>query len=331
MRRTNTGMFRLSKYFGVYWLIVIVLILGARTSLDAKVTASSTSISFANQPAGSSSTPMSVVLSNSNGSRPVTITSVTSSVPQFSAPGTLLNVVIGSGQSVTIPVVFTPTATQTYAGKLVISFATGPALNISLAGTGVAAVPVQNAPGTLSFDQASLDFANVNVGASASKPLTATNKGQTAINVRNVITSGAGFNVSGISAGQILAPGQSAALNVTFAPAGAGSISGSVTITSDAANPSASVPLTGTGVSVTNTHTVTLNWNAPVSNVVGYNAYSSATAGGPYTRLTTTPILGTGYVDSTVVSGRTYFYVVTSIASDNTESVYSTEVAARVP
>ena len=45
-------------------------------------------------------------------------------------------------------------------------------------------------------------------------------------------------------------------------------------------------------------HIVTLSWTAPISVVVGYNVYRSATTGGPYVKLNATPVFGVGYVDT---------------------------------
>jgi fibronectin type 3 domain-containing protein len=59
--------------------------------------------------------------------------------------------------------------------------------------------------------------------------------------------------------------------------------------------------------------------------------YRSAISGGPYTKLNSGLIAATTYVDTTVQSGQTYFYVVTSVDSSNVESADSTEVSATIP
>jgi fibronectin type 3 domain-containing protein len=64
---------------------------------------------------------------------------------------------------------------------------------------------------------------------------------------------------------------------------------------------------------------------------MGYNAYSSQQSGGPYAKLTSTPLAATSYSDTTVQGGTTYYFVVTSVDSSNTESGYSGEVSALVP
>ena len=79
-------------------------------------------------------------------------------------------------------------------------------------------------------------------------------------------------------------------------------------------------------------HTVTLNWIASTSsNVTGYNVYRGTLAGGPYTKLTTSPVITISYTDTTVLSGLTYYYVTTAINSSNVESAYSNQAQAIVP
>jgi len=143
-----------------------------------------------------------------------------------------------------------------------------------------------------------------------------------------VSISGAGFTSSGISNGQIITPGQVVTLDVTFAPAATGGVTGNVTITSNASNSPSSINLSGSG---TLAHTVTLNWIASTSTVVGYDIYRGAVSGGPYVRLNSSPVTGTQYVDSTVLSGQTYFYVATAVASGNVESVDSNQVSGLIP
>lgn len=79
-------------------------------------------------------------------------------------------------------------------------------------------------------------------------------------------------------------------------------------------------------------HTVTLNWTASTSsNVTGYNVYRGTLAGGPYTKLTASPIVGITYTDTTVLAGLTYYYVTTAVNSSNVESGYSNQAQAVVP
>ena len=65
--------------------------------------------------------------------------------------------------------------------------------------------------------------------------------------------------------------------------------------------------------------------------MIGYNTYTSAVSGGPYTKLTGTPVAATSYTDGSVSAGQTYYFVVTSVDSSNLESAYSPEVSAVIP
>ena len=130
-------------------------------------------------------------------------------------------------------------------------------------------------------------------------------------------------------AGLILPAGQTATLSVTFDPSAAGSVTGSVTVASNATNSPDKITLSGTGVAAV-THSASL-WTASTSTVMGYNVYSSTVSGGPYTKLTLTPVTTTSYTDTTVQAGATYYYVVTSVDSSGAESSYSSEVSATIP
>jgi fibronectin type 3 domain-containing protein len=80
-------------------------------------------------------------------------------------------------------------------------------------------------------------------------------------------------------------------------------------------------------------HSVVLAWDASTStDVVGYNDYRSGVSGGAYARLNgSIPVLPLTYTDTTVQAGLTYYYVVTAVDSEGTESQYSNEASALVP
>jgi hypothetical protein len=103
-------------------------------------------------------------------------------------------------------------------------------------------------PSSMSTQPSSLSFEIINVGNSSTQTVTFTNIGDSNVTVSNVTLSGNGFSASGLSAGQILAPGQSETVSVTFAPTATGSVTGSITVSSDANNSPTSVALAGTGV-----------------------------------------------------------------------------------
>jgi len=70
---------------------------------------------------------------------------------------------------------------------------------------------------------------------------------------------------------------------------------------------------------------VTLNWVA-VTGATGYNVKRATTAGGPYETIASN-VSGTSYVDTDVVNGTTYYYVVTAVTADG-ESGNSNEASA---
>jgi hypothetical protein len=193
-----------------------------------------------------------------------------------------------------------------------------------------AALTVTAATLILNSSASSLAFGNVNTSSSATLSVTLTNAGNSSVTVLSVSLSGAGFSASGVSGGVILPPGRTATVTATFSPSAAGIIAGNVTVTSNATNSPDSIALSGTGVALVS-RSASLSWTASTSVVVGYNVYSSRTSGGPYTQLTSSPSIGTSYIDSTVQAGLIYYYVVTAVASGDAESVFSSEISAVIP
>ena len=95
---------------------------------------------------------------------------------------------------------------------------------------------------------ASEAFGNVTVGSNQTLSETVTNTGGVSVTISQVGMSGSGFSLSGITAPVTLTAGQSASFNVQFTPAAAGAATGSVTLSSNATNPTLTIPLSGTGV-----------------------------------------------------------------------------------
>ena len=261
---------------------------------------------------------------------------------------------VGVGQTATFSVVATGTGTLTYQwkkGGTPISGATAASYTtpatVSSDNGALFTVVVTDSTGSLisnaakltvsadtlvlNSSAASLNFSSVNIGSDSILPVVFTNSGNSNVTISNVTISGAGFTAGGVQSGQIVAPGRTATLNVTFAPAGSGLTRGGVTVTSNAANSPASITLFGTGVQMPVSHSVTLTWTASASTVSGYDVYRSTVNGGPYSMLNSTPVASTTYVDAAVQAVQTYFYVVTSVDSSGVESAYSSEVSAIVP
>jgi Abnormal spindle-like microcephaly-assoc'd, ASPM-SPD-2-Hydin/Immunoglobulin domain len=181
----------------------------------------------------------------------------------------------------------------------------------------------------LSSSTSSLNFGNVSIASSSTQHIILTNVDSSDIAISQVLVAGAGFN-STASNGLILSPGQITTLTSTFAPSASGAATGKVTVSSNASNSPASISLSGTGVAA-GVHSMALSWTGAVTGVTDYNAYASTVPGGPFVKMTSTPLTSPSYTDNSVQSSRTYYYVVTALNSSDQESAYSSEVTAIVP
>jgi len=77
---------------------------------------------------------------------------------------------------------------------------------------------------------------------------TLTNSGGENVVISQVVVSGNGFGLSGLTLPITLTAGQSAAFDVTFSPAASGSVSGNIAVTSDASSTALNITLTGNGL-----------------------------------------------------------------------------------
>ncbi|HET6177239.1 MAG TPA: choice-of-anchor D domain-containing protein [Candidatus Sulfotelmatobacter sp.] len=204
-----------------------------------QLTAAPTSLSFSSVNTGSSAS-LTETVTNSGGSS-VTISAATATGSGFSASGLTLPATLNAGQSVSFSVKFSPTAAGSITGNLAIaSNATNSPLNVPLSGTGVT-------PGQLTAAPASLSFGNVTTGSSTSLSETLTNSGGSPLTISQITPVGTGFGFSGVTVPLTLGAAQSVTFTVSFAPQSAGSVTGSLAITSTGSNPNLSVSLTGTG------------------------------------------------------------------------------------
>jgi hypothetical protein len=79
-------------------------------------------------------------------------------------------------------------------------------------------------------------------------------------------------------------------------------------------------------------HSITLSWIGSTSvGIKGYNIYRAEVAGGAFTKLNVSPLATTAFSDTSVASGRTYYYVATTVDTSNNESAYSNKATAVVP
>jgi hypothetical protein len=282
------------------------------------MSATPSSLSFGQVTVGSKSS-LSVVLTNLQ-TWTALISAAQTTNPAFTVSGEIFPLTLPGGQSATLTVTFTPTSSGTVGGSIFVS---GPGMSIPLAGTGTSTVS-----GQLAISPTSLNYGNVPDGTTDTLPLTLSAVGA-GVTISSASSSSSQFVMQGASFPMTIASGQSVSMNVAFTPKSSGTVSGSLSFSSNASNSQASESLTGVG---TNTpYSVSLWWNAS-SEVVGYNVYRSTTASGSYSKINSALDANTAYTDSTVASGNTYYYAATSVNSSGQESTLSTPpVQAVVP
>jgi hypothetical protein len=270
------------------------------------------SLDFAGVTAGSSKTL--TVNATNTGSASVTISSATFTTKYFSLTAPQLPMVVAAGQQVSFSIAFTPNATGTFDATLTLVTGSSSSVSLSLSGTGMSAEV-----GLLATDPASESFGTFLVGTQTPQTFTLTNTGGAAVNVTQASISGGGFQLSGIAPPLTLNPSQSTTFTVTFAPTVAGSFTGTVTITSDASNPTLTVPVSGSATSpgVLGASPATLSFG---NVTVGNNQSLSETvtnSGGSTVTISQATASGTGFSLSglslpvTIPAGQSVPYTVT--------------------
>ena len=295
------------------------------TGTAGMVSLSATSLAFGNQFVGTPSTALTVTLTNTgNAALSITSLALTGTNASDFAQSNTCGSSVAAGANCTISVTFTAAASGSRTAAVSITDnASGSPQTVSLSGTGTAAL--------VSLSATSLAFGNQPIDVSSTaQTVTLSNTGNAALSITSLALAGTNASdfAQSSTCGSSLAAGANCTIVVWFTPSVAGPEAASLSIADNASGSSQTVPLSGAG-----THDVILSWTASTTpGVVGYDVYRGTTSGGPYpTQLNSTPINGTTYTDETVQAGQTYYYVVTAVASDGTQSAYSNQVSATVP
>jgi hypothetical protein len=214
--------------------IAVVLLAGANAAAQ-QLTCSPPNLRFGAVATGQSETQ--VVSVTNTGSTSVTLTSIAVSGSEFSTSPVTLPLTLAAGQSVDLNVTFTASS-QGWTGGTVrfYSNASNPTLALQMGGTSVTSQ-------ALSANPAVLSFGSVTTGSQSTLPVTITNTRSWSVIVAGIQNSGTEFSTSGATFPMTLAPGQSIAMNVTFAPQTAGEAGGSIFVY----GPGLNIPLIGTG------------------------------------------------------------------------------------
>jgi hypothetical protein len=199
-----------------------------------QLTASPASLGFGWVIVGQTETLM-ISLTN-NGQASVTVSAIAVSNPQFTVSNPGLPLVLAAGQSVDLNVSFTATAGLTVGTIQFSSNAANATFVLDVRGGGTSSVSLIASPSTV-------PFGSVAIGASSTVPVVLKNDRPFNLTLQSASTTGSGFSVSGASFPLTLNSGQSVTLNVSFAPKSAGTVGGSLYVSSVALT----VPLSGTG------------------------------------------------------------------------------------
>ena len=293
---------------------------GVPPPAPGQLTLNPAGLDFGSVNVGSSST-LSVTLSNS-GETTLSVSSGNVTGAGFSLNGLSFPVSLNPGATITANVAFSPAAEGAVTGS--VSFTSDGAISptaLSLSGTGAVAAT----SGRLSLNPTSIDFGDVSVGSSGTRNVTLSNSGDAVLLISSANVTGADFSVDGSVFPINLSPGESSTVNVTFTPSAGGVANGSVSFTSDGDNSPTALPLTGNGTEILS---VSLAWDTSPSVIDGYNVYRGTLTGGPYTKLNTSLVVDTTFIDNNAMSGNNYFYVVKAVDAAGLESVKSNEAQA---
>ncbi|MGB7516684.1 MAG: choice-of-anchor D domain-containing protein [Candidatus Acidiferrum sp.] len=220
---------------------VVVKLSATAVSAQSALSINPTAISFGSVAVGSKGTS-SLILSN-GGSADVTVSLLTLAGSDFTISGVTTPATIGPGQSALLSLAFAPTAAGSATGNLTITNSgSSPTISVPLSGTGTS-----TATGQLNANVPSLNFGPVATGSAAEKQIVLTNGGNGSVQISGISVVGAGITTNGITAPTTLNASQTATLTASFAPSAVGSVSGSITIVSNAGNSPLTIPVTGTG------------------------------------------------------------------------------------
>jgi hypothetical protein len=199
-------------------------------------------VNFGNVTVGQSAS-QSVTLTNS-GTVSVTLSAATPSGSPFSMSGLSIPATLAAAQSISFSVKFAPTAAGVANGGINITdSAPGSPQTVVLAGTGIAV-------GTpaISVTPASTPFGTVTIGGSGTQSIKISNTGNATLTITAANMGGSSeFSKSGLTLPLTIAAGGSSSFSAKFAPTASGSVSGSISLVSNAPTSPTVASFSGTG------------------------------------------------------------------------------------
>ncbi|HUE04412.1 MAG TPA: choice-of-anchor D domain-containing protein [Bryobacteraceae bacterium] len=222
---------------------------GTGVPASQQIVLSQSSVTFGNQPAGSTSSETVVYVSN-QGNTSVPITSIVlggTNAADFSMTNYCYSTAFAADTSCGIYLTFAPATTAVGARTASVTLtygAGGSPQTITLSGTVVAPGPAA------ALSPSALSFAKQSVGvASAAQNFSVTNTGSANLTISLVTsTNSSEFPISSDGcSGAALTPGQQCVVGVQFSPKVGGKRSGAITVTDNATGSPQTLTLTGNG------------------------------------------------------------------------------------
>src|SRR2546427_265499 len=213
----------------------------AGTGPQVQLAASQSPLDFGDVSTGTNKTK-TITLTNS-GSASIRLSRAHVSGSSFKVSGLSLPLTLGPKQNTTFNVVFAPGRTGNITGSVsLVSNDARYATTIVLSGTGTG---VQR---YLWVNPSGASFGNVGLGTHSAHAITLTNPGPASVIVYRAYASGSGFSMTGLRFPLKLGPGQKTTFSVVFAPVSTRSVTGRVSLVSNALNSPTTIALSGTGV-----------------------------------------------------------------------------------
>lgn len=148
-------------------------------------------------------------------------------------------IVLAPGGSTAFTVLFTPSIEATVSDTLtIVSDAATSPTTVALTGTGVAPA--------IAVDPPALSFGDVRVGTTVTRTVTVSNPGTDTLTISSITADGA--FAAATAAPLLVAPGDTAAIDVDFTPPAVGAATGTLTIVSDASAQPTTIALDGAGI-----------------------------------------------------------------------------------
>jgi len=169
----------------------------------------------------------------------LSVTAITTSSPDFvaGASSPALPAALATGETLTVPITFSPAAVGQDSGALQVATSIG-SVNLALNGTG------QSANAQISANPTAISFGGVSIGRSATGTATFSNTGAQPLTVSSVTMPAAPFSATGMpAAGFVMDPNSSFTATTSFNPTATGTFTDELTLSTSAGD--VSVPMSG--------------------------------------------------------------------------------------